>query len=157
MAGWVGTIQRFAIDRDGQISALVESDLSAVGEGVPSAQAALSYVESQQPGSLGMAELREALRYVGQPLDANSLGTLSAHPPEEIAVHLLPDQQADVVYRTRIQLESDPSIVIVRDRRDRVDLATGLVIESAVTSRDGVSPASRDTPPFSERRWQLTR
>lgn len=157
MAGWVGTIERFAVGADGQISPLVASDPSVAGEGVPAAEAAIAYVESQQPGALGMAELREALRYVGQSLEAAALSGLSPHPPEDIEVTPLSDQHVDIVYRTRIQLDSDPTVAIVRDRRDRIDTTTGLVIESIVTSRDGALAATSDVPPFSDRRWSLAR
>lgn len=156
MAGWVGSVNRYAVDATGAIITLVDSDVSAVGDGLPEAQAVLAQVEQQRPGALGMAELREALVYVGQSLDPQMLAGTADQPPDEINVDIVGPDRADISSTTLIRLDSDPAVAIIRDRRDQVDLTTGLVIESVVTSRDARLPAGSGAVPFSDRRWRLT-
>ncbi|QJQ31109.1 hypothetical protein GV829_00450 [Sphingomonas lacunae] len=157
MATWIGTVQRYAIAANGAIRPLVGGDVLAVGDGLPEAQAILSQIEQQSPGALGMAELREALSYVGHPLDPGVLAAVWRESPDELAVTIHPDQVAEIVSRTSVRLDSDPTVAIVRDKRDRVDLTTGLVLESVVTSRDAAVASGPNAPILSSRLWRLAR
>ncbi len=102
-----------------------------------------------------MAELREALSYVGQPLDSTTLDAPGRNSPDEIVVTMLPGQLAEITYSSRIRLESDPTVAIVREQRDRVDLTTGLVLESVATSRDAALAPGANAPVLSDRRWRI--
>lgn len=155
MAGWMGTVQRYAIAADGRISTLVDNDVLLAGDGLPEARAILAHIEQQRPGALGMAELREALSYVGQPLDSTTLDAPGRDSPDEIVVTMLPGQLAEITYSSRIRLESDPTVAIVREQRDRVDLTTGLVLESVATSRDAALAPGANAPVLSDRRWRI--
>ena len=153
MASWVGTVQRYAIFEDGSINTLIAADLDGVGAGSQLAMSTLAQVEQERPGALGMAEMRELLRYIGRPLDTASLLAATDQQPDQLSVTLSNNgREAHVNSQTSLRLAADPSVQLVRSRADEIDLATGLLTGSRTTMVDPTHAAT----PVSIRDWQLT-
>lgn len=153
MAAWVGSVQRFAVTADGRVATLIRAELDGVGAGSAGATELIGAAEARNPGMLGEAELREAMRYVGHAMVANDLADQIGLQQDEVAITYLPDNQAAVWSRVVVRLESDPEISLINERCDRVDLSTGLLVESASLSKAAEDLGS----PISDRRWTLGR
>lgn len=151
MAAWVGTVQRFGVSPDGGIATLVSAHTAGVGAGVPRAMEVIEHQEREQPGIWGIAELREALRYVGQMMEPGNLASAAAVEPDNIAVRTVDGGRVEVVSTSTIRFDGDPSVRLSRIQRDRVDVATGLLTGSVMTSWETGSNGT----PLSEREWSL--
>lgn len=153
MLTWVGSIQRFAVSSDGAVATLISADMEGVGAGSPSATALVAAAESRNPGLLGEAELREALRYVGRELVANDLADQAGSEQDQVVISYGPGNQALVWSRVMLRLEDHPETALVNERCDRIDLSTGLLVDSANSS----TAVDDIGPPVSDRRWTIGR
>jgi hypothetical protein len=151
MAAWTGSIQRFAVTPDGRIATLIRADLVGVGEGSPEAIALISAAEQRNPGMLGEAELREAMRYIGQDMGDNLRSDPAGSERDHVTVGRRLDNQLLVWSRSTAPINTSDDESLSSERCDLVDLDSGLLLDSVI-----VSKASGDTgPPISDRRWTL--
>lgn len=153
MAAWIGTVQRFAVTADGRIDTLIRADLAGVGAGSAGATELIGAAEARNPGMLGEAELREALRYVGQEMTANYIADQIGSEQDEVSVTYISDNQVLIWSRVVVRLDNDPATILFNERCDRIDLGTGLLVESISLSNAGEDLG----PPVSDRRWTLGR